>query len=779
MYNDFATLVNVFSAMSVSENSSAIAFLLRVKGLRLWVLIATVTIAFAVGIVSIMSILLKGEVTWDYVLTGLVTAALVAPVSLALLTQLLNALARSHEELLANRLAETEQRLNGALDASRKVLQTIIDTVPVRVFWKDRNLCYLGCNPAFARDAGKTRPEELIGRDDFQMGWAEQAELYRADDRAVMESGRAKLAYEEPQTTPAGRQIWLRTSKLPLRDPQGETIGVLGIYEDITAQKQAEAELERHRHHLEDLVVQRTDELGKVEAKASLILQSSADGLYGVDTQGKVTFINPAACALLGYQVGQVIGRSAHTLFHHSRPDGSPYPVADCPSHGALSSGLPERVDNEVYWHADGHAVPVMYAVHPMLRDGQVEGAVISFVDMSVHRAAAHAREEALVAAENLAQLRREFLANMSHEIRTPLNGVLGFAQIGLRHSQDATKARNAFEKIIASGNLLPGVINEILDFSKIEAGKLTVEHAVVNLDELIEHSIDLIRERAQGKRLELIVERMPNLPHACMGDALRMGQVLLNLLSNAVKFTEAGTIALAVALRGSRLVFRVWDTGIGMTPQQIDQLFNPFQQGDGSTTRRYGGTGLGLAISKRLAELMGGDIRVQSELGKGSTFEFYLPFETVSAEEAAAATDAAAEPALTGQPLAGLSVLVAEDNPLNQAMLNDSLTEAGACVTMVEDGRAAVEAVRNAGQDAFALVLMDVQMPEMNGYEATRQIHAFAPDLPVVGQTAHAFGEDREKCLAAGMLTHIAKPIDPDELVRQVLQYARPSAGK
>jgi hypothetical protein len=765
--------------MSASENSSAIAFLLRVKGLRLWALIATVTIAFAVGIVSVMSWLFKGEVTWDYVLTGLVTAAIVAPLSLALLTQLLNALAAGNEAQLESQLTETEKRLNGALGESRKVLQTIIDTVPVRVFWKDRDLRYLGCNPAFARDAGKTRPEELIGRDDYAMGWSDQAALYRADDRAVMASGIPKLGYEEPQTTPSGRQIWLRTSKLPLRDPQGGTIGVLGIYEDITEHKQAAAELERHRHHLEELVVQRTDELGIIEAKASHILQSSADGLYGVDKQGLITFINPAACALLGYQAGEVTGRAAHALFHHSHPDGSAYPVGDCPSHGALLSGSAVRVDSEVYWHADGHAVPVMYAVHPMLRAGQVDGAVISFVDMSTQRAAAHAREEALAAAENLAQLRREFLANMSHEIRTPLNGVLGFAQIGYRHCHDADKARNAFEKIMASGNLLLGVINEILDFSKIEAGKLTVEHEVVNLDAIIDHSIELIRDRAQGKRLELVVERMPNLPHACMGDALRMGQVLLNLLSNAVKFTAAGTIALAVAQRGSRLVFRVWDTGIGMTPQQIEQLFNPFQQGDGSTTRRYGGTGLGLAISKRLAELMGGDIRVQSEPGKGSTFEFYLPFMPVSVEEAAAVSDAAAEPVLAEQSLAGLSVLVAEDNPLNQAMLSDTLTEAGARVTLVEDGRAAVEAVRNAGQDVFALVLMDVQMPEMNGYEATRQIHAFAPDLPVVGQTAHAFGEDREKCLAAGMLTHIAKPIDPDELVRQVLQYARRNADR
>ncbi len=279
------------------------------------------------------------------------------------------------------------------------------------------------------------------------------------------------------------------------------------------------------------------------------------------------------------------------------------------------------------YWHADGHPVPVMYAVHPMTQDGQIVGAVISLVNVSAQRALSDAREQALATAENLAQVRREFLANMSHEIRTPLNGVLGFAQIGYRYYQDPEKARNAFEKILTSGNLLLGVINAVLDFSKVEAGKLSIEAAVVDLDELINHSIDLVRDRAQAKGLELTVECMANLPTHCMGDALRMGQVLLNLLTNAVKFTENGTIALAVALRDTLLVFRVWDTGIGMTPEQVELLFNPFQQADSSTTRRYGGTGLGLAISKRLAEMMGGDIQVQSEPGKGSTFEFFIPY--------------------------------------------------------------------------------------------------------------------------------------------------------
>jgi CheY-like chemotaxis protein len=409
-----------------------------------------------------------------------------------------------------------------------------------------------------------------------------------------------------------------------------------------------------------------------------------------------------------------------------------------------------------------------MYAVHPMLHEEQVVGAVISLIDISEQRAAAAAREEALVAAEHLAQVRREFLANMSHEIRTPLNGVLGFAQIGYRHCDDAAKARNAFEKILSSGNLLLGVINEILDFSKIEAGKLAVEQGFVDLDAVIDHALELVRDRAQAKHLALTLERMPGLPRYCQGDPLRIGQVLLNLLSNAVKFTETGTVTLAVAVHDKRLVFRVWDTGIGMTRQQLDQLFNPFHQADGSTTRRFGGTGLGLAISKRLAELMGGDIGVLSEPGRGSTFEFSMPCVPL----ATPATDAAELP--VGQPLAGFSLLVVEDDPLNQAMLSDTLDEAGATVTLAGNGVEALAHIQQDGTMAYDAVLMDIQMPEMNGYEATRRIRVLAPDLPVIGQTAHAFGEDRDKCLAAGMVEHVAKPIDADMLVRAVLRHAR-----
>jgi PAS domain S-box-containing protein len=397
--------------------------------------------------------------------------------------------------------------------------------------------------------------------------------------------------------------------------------------DDSRARTVAEAALKESRDGLEVLVQQRTEELLATEARASQILNASADGMFGLDLDGRITFMNPAGCAILGYRAEEIVGQLAHPLFHHSRLDGSAYSSSECPSLQALRNGKLARVDNEVYWRADGHPVPVMYAVHPLIIDGQVIGGVTSFVDMTVQRATAEAREQALIAAENLARMRSEFLSNMSHEIRTPLNGVLGFADIGYRNYQNHEKARNAFAKIRDSGVRLLGVVNEVLDFSKIEAGKLHIEHVETHLHQVISQSVDLVHAQASAKQIILVSELVPGLPETCISDPLRLGQILLNLLSNAVKFTEEGQITLVAELVGDTLVFSVSDTGIGMTEEQVAQLFNPFHQVDGSISRRFGGTGLGLAICKRLVELMGGDIRVESTAGVGSKFIFQLPF--------------------------------------------------------------------------------------------------------------------------------------------------------
>lgn len=680
-------------------------------------------------------------------------------------------------------------RADAALRASEErsrnlasLLRLLCDNVPDMIWAKDLDKRFLFANQAICRrllNAADT--DEPVGKTDLFFAlrerdghpddphWHTFGELCQDSDAITL--SRDEPSVFEEYGNVQGRFVFLDVHKAPFRDAQGQVIGTVGSARDITDRKQIESELAQHRQHLEALVQQGTAALLATEARASHILQSSADGLYGVDPQGLITFINPAACTLLGYRAEQLIGASAHALFHHSRPDGTPCRPEDCRSENAIRQGRAVRVDNEVYWRADGHAVPVMYAVHPMLQDGINTGAVISFVDMSEQRAAAAAREQALIVAENLARVRSEFLANMSHEIRTPLNGVLGFAQIGHYHYGDAEKARNAFEKILLSGNRLLGVINDILDFSAIEAGKLKIEQTEVSLRELIEHAVERVRDRAHAKCLALRVDRAPDLPETCIGDPLRLGQVLLNLLANAVKFTADGEIGVSARRVGDQLVFIVTDTGIGMSEEQLEHLFNPFQQADASITRKFGGSGLGLAISKRIVELMGGDILVESSPGVGSRFAFQVPFVETCRPAPRALPEPAAPTANFDRPLAGISILVAEDDAVNRMVLEHYLLENGAQVLTVVNGREAVDCVLHHGGKAWDIVLMDLQMPEMDGYEATRRIREIAPDLPIVSQTAHVLDDDREKCFAAGMAGYLAKPIDAEELVTLVRQ--------
>jgi PAS domain S-box-containing protein len=386
-------------------------------------------------------------------------------------------------------------------------------------------------------------------------------------------------------------------------------------------------------------------------------------------------------------------------------------------------------------------------------------------------------------AAEAASRAKSTFLANMSHELRTPMNAIMGMTGLALRRAEEP-RLKNQLAKIEPASQHLLAVINDILDISKIEAERLVLERIAFRPGEVLENLASLIGHRAEEKGLRLDFDLPPGLAAPSLrGDPLRLGQVLLNLAGNAVKFTEQGSVTVRARLIADDpaavlLRFEVQDSGIGIAAADQARLFTAFEQADGSMTRKYGGTGLGLAISKRLVQLMGGEIGVESAPGRGSTFWFTVRLEKHAGPAMPVRSDESHPVEEQLRNIApGMSILLAEDEPINQEVSCSLLEDVGFAVSLAADGAAAVAMAQDNDYD---LILLDMQMPRLNGVDAARAIRDLPRHArtPILALTANAFEDDRQTCLAAGMNDHIAKPVDPDALYAALLRWLEENPG-
>ncbi len=657
-------------------------------------------------------------------------------------------------ETLRRRDAENKQ-LHEDLIISRSNMQTLLDNMPMTVWLKDAGGRYMMVNQSYAESTGRPR-EEIIGLTDKEIWPRELAENSQEEDRQVMTSS-IRIHNEVQRGTPR-HPSWLEIFKAPTTNGRGETVGTVGFARDITDNKLL-AEARRQ-----------SDE------KYRSIVEMAQEWIWEIDQAGKCTYTTARVTDILGYGIGEFLHKKFPELLHQE-------------DSLAIQEKLPQLIVKKTGWrgwvlrwrHKDGSSRYLESNADPIFNNaGEFTGFRGADRDITERVKVAEELRHAKEAAEVANRTKSEFLANMSHEIRTPMNAIIGLGHLALQ-TELTPQQRDYLEKIESSSHSLLNLINDILDLSKVEAGMLTLEQTEFSLLELLERVLALCAVQGRAKGLKLRFIRQEQLPESLVGDPYRLQQILQNLLSNGVKFTETGEIILTVTLVKPReedqviLGFAIRDTGIGLSDDQINLLFQPFTQADGSMTRLYGGTGLGLSICRQLATLMGGTIKAEGVPGEGSTFSFTARFGVGEQTYAPLPPTPSAtnQTPLVASALEGIRVLVVEDQPLNRQVAQELLAAAGVVVSTAADGQMAVAM---AATKFYDIILMDLQMPVMDGYTATRQIRRqwSASELPIIAMTAHAMESERGRCLEAGMNDYLPKPIDVRTLYRTLQAWSR-----
>jgi PAS domain S-box-containing protein len=673
-------------------------------------------------------------------------------------------------------LAESERRYRAVVEDQTELICR---------FRPDGTVMFV--NQAFCRATGRAL-HEVIGRNLFELLSPEGLQALRECQRALTPQ-QCVRSYDYCTRSTDGQARWYQWTLRAFFDTDGRCVDFQAVGRDITERKQMEQQLQLAQHAMDN----------------------ATDPMYWVDTTGKVLYANHAMCRHLGYTRQEVLElhlsdfntavtpefiaqalavlRSGETVagqYRHQRKDGTVVPVEVTANHVEVDGrefvfftarDITERLRAEQELRA--HAL----ALHTANMELQAQKQQLQAQQLELE-AINRELERARVAAEAANHAKSAFLANMSHETRTPLTAILGFAENLLDGSLSEEERQAAARTICRNGRHLLEILNDILDLSKIEAGRMHIERVRCALPEVVADVLSLMQARAAEKGLRLITEYRTPVPETIETDPTRLRQIVLNLVGNAVKFTERGEVRIVLGLRTPPdtseplLDIDVIDTGIGLTAEQAARLFQPFTQADESTSRRFGGTGLGLTISKRLAQWLGGDVTlVASTPGQGAQFRLTIPPGALEGVPLVTASCCAVSPPCRSDdteapiPLLTCRILLAEDGPDNQRLISFILKKAGAEVVVVDNGQAAVEAAwqaREAGKP-FDVILMDIQMPEMDGYEATALLRRKGYDGIIIALTAHAMAQDRERCLQAGCTDYASKPIDRRALLATI----------